>query len=92
MLVKRGGWSNFRGIFLMNFELLTFPYYKEMIKLTICHVSKMNPFPYRKLLYRSIKFYTCSSKTSQMHFLHYAFFKQKVIVSVPFSWPFFWQN
>ena len=37
-----GGWSNFGGIFLMNFELLTFPC-REMIKLSIHDVSKINP-------------------------------------------------
>ena len=61
----------------MNFELLTFPYYKEMIKLTICHVSKMNPFPYRKLLYRSIKFYTSSSKSHKCIFSITLFLSRK---------------
>ena len=75
----------------MHFELLTFSC-REIIKLSrrIWHGSKINVFISRKRIKHCI---VCIEKAKlQMRFLDYALFLAKSHVSVPFSWPFFWQN
>ena len=77
----------------MSFELLPFPR-REMIKLAIhiLHVSKRNPFIYRKRIF-CVMLHACivyiDIAKLPMRFLHYAFCLAKNHVSVPFFWAIF---
>ena len=78
----------------MDVELLTFQC-RELIKFPYIYMTYFQ----NESIYIQKTHLLCdacivdNSKTSKcMRFLNYAFFLAVSHVSVPFSWPFFWQN